>query len=218
MFFNNFNKVGPGIPKDAPKKKGFALFFDILFREFWNIITANFLFIIYSIPVITIGASYAALNHVMMKMMRDEPIYVMQEFNRGFKNNFKQGTILGFGIFILSVLLFISYFFYSNINEYLGVFIAAISIILTMISNFIYPLVVSVNLTLKYVLKNAFLLSSIKMKSSLLSLFIGLFIFLSNFLFFPYTLFPILLISFSLGVFINMFIIYPTIEEHIIQR
>jgi uncharacterized membrane protein YesL len=70
------------------------------FTKFMNRLTdvccLNILWIVFSLPVITIGASTAAAYSVVLKMISDEESYVAKSFIQAFKNNFKQGTILWF--------------------------------------------------------------------------------------------------------------------------
>ncbi len=58
------------------------------------IIAANLMFILFSIPVVTVGAAYVAMYHVMLKTLRgDGVINPFKQFWIGFKTNFKQATI-----------------------------------------------------------------------------------------------------------------------------
>ena len=91
----NFEKEGKGVSKDTPEKTGFALFVDTLIREFWNLIKLNFLFLLFSIPIITIPASFAALTNVSMKIARQQHIFVFYDFKESFKKNWKQSSLLG---------------------------------------------------------------------------------------------------------------------------
>ena len=50
--FNNYEKPGPGIDKDAPKKRGVFLFFEIFLRKFKKLFQVNMLYFIFSIPVL----------------------------------------------------------------------------------------------------------------------------------------------------------------------
>ena len=52
--FYNFSKEGPGVDKDAPKKKGVFRYFEILARKFWKLCQVNFLFMVCSIPMFLI--------------------------------------------------------------------------------------------------------------------------------------------------------------------
>ena len=48
----DYTKEGPGIPKDAPPKSRFVIFFEVLGRKFWKIIRVNLLFGLFNIPAI----------------------------------------------------------------------------------------------------------------------------------------------------------------------
>ena len=51
LFSSNYESAGAGIAKNAPKKEGIALFFDIFFRKFWLMIGLNILFFIFTLPL-----------------------------------------------------------------------------------------------------------------------------------------------------------------------
>lgn len=63
--------------------------------RFWDMIVLNFLWFVFSLPIITIGASTVAAFSVALKMVDEEEGYVGRSFVKAFKENFKQGTILG---------------------------------------------------------------------------------------------------------------------------
>ena len=68
LFFN-FDRPGPGVDKNAPKKKGIFLYFELFFRKFWLLIKANMLYFAVSLPImaiynfITINALATFLPH-----------------------------------------------------------------------------------------------------------------------------------------------------------
>ncbi len=53
--FNSYLKEGPGVDKNAPKKKGIFLFFEIYFRKFFKLIKANCIYLLESIPFLAIA-------------------------------------------------------------------------------------------------------------------------------------------------------------------
>lgn len=53
LFFN-YDKPGPGVDKNAPKKKGVFLYMELFFRKFWLLIKANMLYFIVSLPVMAL--------------------------------------------------------------------------------------------------------------------------------------------------------------------
>lgn len=59
-----------------------------------DVIKLNFLWIIFSIPLITVGASTVAAMSVALKMADDEEGYIGRSFLKAFKDNWKQGTVL----------------------------------------------------------------------------------------------------------------------------
>ncbi len=59
-----------------------------------DVIKLNFLWIICSLPLITIGASTVAAMSVALKMADDEEGYIGRGFFKAFKENWKQGTVL----------------------------------------------------------------------------------------------------------------------------
>ena len=52
--FLNYNKPGSGIDKNAPKKRGLFLFFEILFRKLFKIMQVNMVYFLCSIPMMAI--------------------------------------------------------------------------------------------------------------------------------------------------------------------
>lgn len=53
LFFN-YDKPGKGVEKDAPKKKGFFLYFELVWRKLGKIFLSNMLYFLVSLPVIAV--------------------------------------------------------------------------------------------------------------------------------------------------------------------
>lgn len=58
-----------------------------------TIIAANLMFLLFSAPVVTIGASWTALHYTMMKMLREKEINPFKAFWSSFRREFKQSTL-----------------------------------------------------------------------------------------------------------------------------
>ena len=56
----------------------------------FDLIILNILFVLCSLPVITIGSSLTALYSVTLKMVRNEESYIFRSFFKSFKENFRQ--------------------------------------------------------------------------------------------------------------------------------
>ena len=90
---DSWTKEGPGIPKDAPKKHGIALFAEILRREWWEMVQLNLLFVLASLPLVTIPASVAAMTSVSLAFVEDRNTYVARDFWAAFRRHFGTATI-----------------------------------------------------------------------------------------------------------------------------
>lgn len=77
----------------------------------FDVILLSIVWIIFSIPIITIGASTTALYYSAVKAIRRERGYVFREFWKSFKTNFINATILWIPLMIL-----ISIFYKLNIK------------------------------------------------------------------------------------------------------
>ena len=127
-------------------------------------IILNFLFVIYSIPIVTIGASTTALYCVSMKSTRDEDVYAVKEFFKQFKQNFKESTIIW--LILLLVASFIGLDFYmcslmSNdiLSTAFKFIFTLISIVIGFIVVYVFPLVARFENSIKNTLMNAVLMS-----------------------------------------------------------
>lgn len=61
----------------------------------WDMIKLNFLWLICSLPIVTIGASTIAAFTITLKMVEEKEGYVARAFFKAFKANFKQGIVIG---------------------------------------------------------------------------------------------------------------------------
>ncbi len=59
-----------------------------------DVLKLNFLWILFSLPLLTVGASTVAAMSVALKMTDDEEGYIGKSFVKAFKENWKQGTLL----------------------------------------------------------------------------------------------------------------------------
>lgn len=60
-----------------------------------DVLKLNILWLIFSLPIVTIGASTTAVFYVTNKMAEDAEGYVGRQFIKGFKENWKQGIPMG---------------------------------------------------------------------------------------------------------------------------
>lgn len=73
-----------------------------------DVIIASMLWLVCSIPIVTIGASTTALYYTVVKAIRRERSYVVRSFFSSFKENFIPGTVLWLLMMAVMVLLSIN--------------------------------------------------------------------------------------------------------------
>lgn len=75
------------------------------FGKLGDIIILNLLFVICSIPVITIGVSYTSMEYALLKKMQEPDATVSKAFFHSFRENFRQST-LGWLLILLLAFIF----------------------------------------------------------------------------------------------------------------
>ena len=128
-----------------------------------DLVILNLLAIVCSIPVFTIGASWTAMYFVTIRMVRKEESYVIRDFFRSFRENFKQATVIwlisliAIGIFAGDIII------YRMIPEQIpkalmiAVLVLAYLVLGTII--YVFPMLSRYHNTIKGTIKNAFLVS-----------------------------------------------------------
>ncbi|HFI0127586.1 TPA: DUF624 domain-containing protein [Streptococcus suis] len=88
-----------------------------IFSRISDIFILNLLFILTSLPLLTIGASMAALNGSWQRILRKEENEIIKSYFHYFKTNFRQSTIIWLGLLIISFLLLFEFIFFLNQDE-----------------------------------------------------------------------------------------------------
>ncbi|MCR4651694.1 MAG: YesL family protein [Lachnospiraceae bacterium] len=144
-----------------------------------DLIFLNFLAIICSLPIFTIGASWTALYYTTVKMVKKEESYIAKDFFKSFRLNFKQAT----GIWLVNLLVLLVFLLdldiifdpEMSIPKVVMVIIFAVMFIAVSIMICIYPLLSRYTNTVKGTVKNAALVALANPgKVLLFVLFIGL--------------------------------------------
>ena len=216
----DYTKEGPGIPKDAPPKSRFVIFFEVLARKFWKIIRVNLMFGVFNIPaflfllifaasyshlfipseipetdqlryllggtvpllsvflclpMITVGPAQAGMTYILRNFSREEHAFLWSDFIEHAKKNFKQSMIVGTINLFITVLVIVLINFYFSLPGSLLITAAStilivVFVIFMMMSMYIYPMMVTFNLTIRQLYKNALSFAIMKLIPNLLIL------------------------------------------------
>ena len=114
------------------------------------------LWLIFSIPVITIGASTTALYYTVNKVIRHDRSHILREFWRGFKTNFGQSTIVWLILMAVYTLVVGNciFFFKYKTNEVMLGFNVAVLCVFTMWALHLFPYIARFQIGTKSLMKN----------------------------------------------------------------
>lgn len=135
-----------------------------------DLIILNVLFLVCCIPVITIGASTAALNKMTQDMVHDAESGVLKGFFQAFRANFRQATVVWVAELIVLVSLacdaILVYSWFPGNKLMYGILIA-LAVLVLCVSTYMIPLLVRYDNTLRQHLANAVILAIIKLPKTI---------------------------------------------------
>ncbi|HFI0385420.1 YesL family protein [Streptococcus suis] len=85
-----------------------------IFSRITDIFMLNLLFILTSLPLVTIGASMAALNGSWQRILRGEENEIINSYFHYFISNFRQSTIIWVGLLSTAWLILVELIFFLN--------------------------------------------------------------------------------------------------------
>lgn len=123
------------------------------------LIAANILFILFSIPIVTAGASFAALYYTMLKVLRGEDeLNPFRTFWKGFRENFKQATIAWLILLALAVFLCLEIFWCGQFAGPVAMFrygLFALLFIEAVIASYLFPVMAAFRATLPQLVQDS---------------------------------------------------------------
>ena len=132
----------------------------------------NILWVVCSIPIITIGASTTALYTVMLKFVRNEEGYIFRSFFKAFKENFRQSTVIWLIIAAFGALWWVDFriagMMGAGIGDALRIIFLIIGFFLLSVTIYIFPLTARYENKISATFKNALILSIAKLPYILL--------------------------------------------------
>lgn len=130
---------------------------------FGNVFALNIFFIIFSLPLVTIGASMTALYSVCLKLVNKEEPHLWQAYVHAFKANFKKATIAWLILIAAFVVLWGDNMLINTIDGGLASFYTFVSVVeivlLAVIMPFLFPLIAKFENTVGNYFKNSFLMA-----------------------------------------------------------
>lgn len=138
----------------------------------YDLLVTNILFTLCCLPVVTIGASLAAMTKITQNMVRDEDSGIFKTFFHAFRDNFRQATVLwllllAFFACVICNLVLIDTYLAGQTAQVLRVFLATFSVLVVAVVCYMFPLLVRYDNTLRAHCRNALLLAGMKLPKTL---------------------------------------------------
>ncbi len=185
----------------------------------------NVLFFLGALLLFTFGFANVGTSYIIRNIVKGEPIFFIHDFFYAIKRNLKQGFILGaLDLLFLSVLAYDTMFFYSNTSQF-GTFIFYASLILMFVylimRFYMYIVLVTFDLSIFKIIKNAFIFVSLGLKRNLLAL-LGIVLLAVIDYFFACTILPLglllpFIILYGYGAYMGAYAAWPTIKKYMID-
>lgn len=128
-------------------------------QSLWDILKLNFMWIIFCIPIVTIGGSTIAAFSVLLRMSEDQEGNVIKDFWKAFRENWKQGILIGLLPPICFEAVFLDFQLYNAVEKgglgilIVGCFSAYIFIFCLI---YVFPLLARYDNTVINSIKNSF--------------------------------------------------------------
>ncbi len=189
--------------------------------KFCDIMILNVLWLICSIPLVTMGAATTAVYYVTLKLVRDEEGPTIRSFFKSFKENLKQATALWLIMLAAGLLLgFDLYFFLaiqkepSMLRTVMLALLGGFSLIYLFTSLFVFPVQARFYNPVKRTLFNAFFMSVRHSAQSLGMLAIDIGLVLAAVFIAPMLQGLLILFGFPLMAFLNSYVIVGVFDKY----
>lgn len=204
-----------------PLKHGLARFFEIILHEFWQLIHLNVIFLLFCLPLFTIGPAVAGMTAVLTSMVRDQPRMLFAKFWGTFKRELKRSLflsmigLLSFGAVIFAAFIVLRFLpsavFYTVLPALLILFV-----FLCMAWIYVFPLSVNTELSLSHTLRNARLLAVICARQALPAVLLCGVISYAVLIYLPFSIPFLLFFVPSLCGLICTFAAWAGIRDHVV--
>ena len=168
-----------------------------------DIIILSLLWIIFSIPIFTIGASTTALFYVTTRRISDREKYVFKDFLFSFRSNFKKATLLWilwvvvFGFIAFNFFVLLTFEFDPMMANILLPVQAVMLIEISITYIYLFPLTARFDMGISQTIKSAFFMANRHIFTTLSSIAAGIAIIIAA-TFFP----PIFIIGMGLYAYV----------------
>lgn len=205
------------------QRTGIPLLLSIFIQDFFHLVTLNAMFLVFSIPIVTMPAAYAAMTRINGYYAQEIACNQWKEFLRVFRAELFRLLPIGFVLlFVPAVLFYIAVQYIGSIwtvSSYLIVSVCLVAAcLLLMMRYYFFPMVVWTKVTLLDALKNSLLFAAIRLFPNLLLLLVHLAGFGAALYYFPMSSPYLVLFYFSSLNLFATFLAWGGIQKHVLKE
>ena len=167
-----------------------------------DLMILNALFILCSLPVVTLGASLTAMHRVTQNMLFEQEEPIIKSFFRAFRQNFKQSTLAWLVELVVIVslvcdVLLVMAYFDGGLAKAMYILVAVLAILVAGVFSYLMPLIARYENGMRQQVNNAVVLAIIKLPKTVLLTLLNLL--------------PVILLLISVPVFVQTLIFWVII-------
>jgi uncharacterized membrane protein YesL len=175
------------------------------------------------LSVITVGPVQAGFTYILRNYSREEHAFLWWDFKENALKNLKQGLIISLIDLVVVIVFAFDFNLYTSLSSSLLMSVSAgfmfiAFVVFIMMHMYIYPMLVTFDLSIKQIYKNALLFAMMRFIPNLLIIILSIGLILLSFLNILIGIVLLPLITFSLIGFITNFYVYPQLKKHIIDK
>ena len=224
----DYEKAGAGVAKDGPKKKRIVVFFEIFLRKFWKLLSLNAIFVLFCLPIVTIGPAMAGATKVLRNYSQERHAFLFSDFWGSFKRNFKNAFLMGLIDLFAIISVGSGCYVYPLLSKQLDnmmiyiplSIVLAIGVVLLIMNFYSFLMIVTTDISFKNILKNSLFLTFLELKTNIITLaIVGIIAVAFGLLLYVFSLLaPILIfVPFTIIGLIVCFNCYPIIRKYVID-
>ena len=167
-----------------------------------DLMILNLLFILCSLPVVTLGASLTAMHRVTQNMLFEQEEPLIKSFFRAFRQNFKQSTLVWLAELVIIVslacdVLLVMAYFDGSLARTMHILVAVLAILVAGVFSYLMPLIARYENGMRQQVNNAVVLAIIKLPKTIILVLMNLL--------------PVILLLISVPVFVQTLIFWVII-------
>lgn len=238
LFNMHYDRPGPGVNPDTPRKKGAARFVEVVGRDLNSFWLAGLLTLLSAVPF-AFGVWFSIVSHavlpallggvlggmiaapqicgmqdVMLRSLRDEPGFWWTTYRRVWKGNAKASLLPGaIGGLLLAMQIFCLYHISASQSAMVLVALLMGFLFLTGLAQYVFAQIVLMELPFGLVLKNAVLMFLGYLPRTMLGIMWQLLYWGVVVLFWPFTSVLLVITGCWLPTLLSLMAIYPVLDK-----